>query len=204
MLNIYLKTSYFLGFEQQSTQTHVPSLCDRRRCHYPRKCFVRVSGEPTTVETVLSAEGWRCQDPAALTTRDPLACAARVKVIFLGGGDNFLHGARARLLCGARLGRGRRFATLRAPAPPSSATCWLSRTITTSRTAVDARHAGDHDDIAPCEERSHRGESQTFDNVVHAGIFFDECVGARDIGLGLIEIEVADEVFDGVVRKKKF
>ena len=37
-----------------------------------------------------------------------------------------------------------------------------------------------------------------------AGIFFDERVGARNVGFRLVIIEVADEVFDGVVREKTF
>ena len=70
--------------------------------------------------------------------------------------------------------------------------------------AVDARHAGDDHDIAPREKRGHRREAQALDVIVHGGIFFDERVGARDVGFWLVKIEVADEVFDSVVRKKTF
>ena len=36
------------------------------------------------------------------------------------------------------------------------------------------------------------------------GILLDERVRARDVGLGLVVIEIADEVFDGVVREEAF
>ena len=42
------------------------------------------------------------------------------------------------------------------------------------------------------------------DFLVHAGILLDEGVGARDVGLRLVKIEIADKVFDGVARKKTF
>ncbi len=70
--------------------------------------------------------------------------------------------------------------------------------------AVDARDAGDDDHVAAREERTHRGEAHPLDLLVHGGILFDERVGARDVGLRLVIIEVADEVFDGVVREKTF
>ena len=59
-------------------------------------------------------------------------------------------------------------------------------------------------DVAPREQRTHRREPQPLDFLVPAGILFDERVGARDVGFRLVIIEVADEVFDGVVRKKTF
>ncbi len=70
--------------------------------------------------------------------------------------------------------------------------------------AVDARDAGDDDHVAPREERTHGREPHPLDLLVDAGILFDERVGARDVGFGLVIIEVADEVFDGVVREKTF
>ena len=45
-------------------------------------------------------------------------------------------------------------------------------------------------------------ESQPLDVVVGGGILLDERVRARDVGLGLVIIEIADEVFDGVARKE--
>ena len=46
------------------------------------------------------------------------------------------------------------------------------------------------------------GEPQALDFLVHAGILLDEGVGARDVGFGLVIIEVADEIFDGVFWEK--
>src|SRR5437879_11667943 len=40
------------------------------------------------------------------------------------------------------------------------------------------------------------------DVVVAARVFFDVCVGARDVGLGLVVVVVAHEVLDGVVRQQ--
>jgi hypothetical protein len=68
--------------------------------------------------------------------------------------------------------------------------------------AVDARDAGDDDDIPAREQRAHGRKPQPFDFVVHARIFLDESVGARDVGFGLIIIEVADEILDGVIWKE--
>jgi hypothetical protein len=44
--------------------------------------------------------------------------------------------------------------------------------------AVDAGDAGDHDHVAPGEQRAHGREPQAFDLLVDAGILFDEGVGA--------------------------
>ena len=68
--------------------------------------------------------------------------------------------------------------------------------------AVNARDAGHHHHVAPREQRTHGGEPQPLDLLVHARILLDERVGARDVGLRLVIIEVADEIFDGVVREK--
>ena len=68
--------------------------------------------------------------------------------------------------------------------------------------AVNARHARHHDHIAAREQRTHGGQPQPLDLIVSAGILFDERVGARNVGLRLVIIEVADEIFDGVVGEK--
>ena len=44
--------------------------------------------------------------------------------------------------------------------------------------------------------------AQTVDLIVDAAVFFDERVGLRDIGFGLIVVVVRDEVFDGVVGEE--
>ena len=68
--------------------------------------------------------------------------------------------------------------------------------------AVDARDAGHHDHVPAREQAAHGREPQPLDLVVDARILLDEGVGARDVGLGLVVIEVADEVFDRVVREE--
>ena len=68
--------------------------------------------------------------------------------------------------------------------------------------AVDARHTRHHQHVAPREERVHRREPHPLDGLVHAGILLDEGVRARDVSLRLIVIEVADEIFDRVVREE--
>ncbi len=54
------------------------------------------------------------------------------------------------------------------------------------------------------EQRTHRGEPQALDLLVPARVLFNERVRARDIGFRLVIIKVADEVFDGILRKKTF
>ncbi len=68
--------------------------------------------------------------------------------------------------------------------------------------AVDARDAGDDDDVAPLEQRSRRRQPHPVDLVVDGGFLLDVRVGRRDVGLGLVEIVVADEVLDRVVREE--
>jgi hypothetical protein len=65
--------------------------------------------------------------------------------------------------------------------------------------AVNAGDAGDDDDIAAGEDGTHGGEAEALDLLVDAGVLFDECVGARDVGFGLVVIEVADEILDGAL-----
>ena len=48
------------------------------------------------------------------------------------------------------------------------------------------------------------GQPQALDLFIPAGILLDESVRARDIGFGLVIIEVTDEIFDRIIRKKAF
>ena len=68
--------------------------------------------------------------------------------------------------------------------------------------AVNTRNAGNDDDIAPAEQRTHRRKAQPLDFIISAGIFFDERVGARNVRLRLVIIEVADKVLNRIVREK--
>ena len=57
-------------------------------------------------------------------------------------------------------------------------------------------------DIAAGEERAGGREPEPLDLLVDGGILLDVGVRARDVGLGLVVIEVADEILDGVVGEK--
>ncbi len=53
--------------------------------------------------------------------------------------------------------------------------------------------------VAAREQRARGGEAQALDLLVDRRILLDVGVGARDVGLGLVVIEVADEILDRVV-----
>ena len=56
----------------------------------------------------------------------------------------------------------------------------------------------------PRKQRAGRGKPQPFDLLVDRRILFDVGVGTRDVGLRLIIIEVADEIFDRVTWEELF
>ena len=68
--------------------------------------------------------------------------------------------------------------------------------------AVDARHAGDDDDILAADQRAGGGQAQAVDVLVDEGVFFDVDVALRDVRFGLIVVVIADEIVDGVVREE--
>ena len=68
--------------------------------------------------------------------------------------------------------------------------------------AVDAADAGDHEDIASRQQVLGRRVAHAVDIVVAARVFLDVGIGARDVGLGLVVVVIADEIFDGVARKQ--
>ena len=68
--------------------------------------------------------------------------------------------------------------------------------------AVDAAHAGDDDHVAPLEQGVGRGVAELVDLLVPARVLLDVRVGPGQVGLGLVVVEVADEVLDGVVREE--
>ena len=68
--------------------------------------------------------------------------------------------------------------------------------------AVDARHRGDHDDVAPGEQRRGGRVAQPVDLVVDRRVLLDVGVGRGDVGLGLVVVVVADEVLDPVVGEE--
>ena len=70
--------------------------------------------------------------------------------------------------------------------------------------AVDAGDAGNGNDVAPFDQRRRGGEPEPFDVVVDAGVFGNIGIGLRNVGFRQIIVVVTDEVFHGVVRKKRF
>ena len=68
--------------------------------------------------------------------------------------------------------------------------------------AVDARHRGDDDDVAPGQQRVGGRVPQPLDLVVDRAVLLDVGVGLRDVRLGLVVVVVADEVLDGVVGQQ--
>jgi hypothetical protein len=68
--------------------------------------------------------------------------------------------------------------------------------------AVDARDRGDDDDIASLEEGVRRGMPQPIDLVVPRRVLLDVGVRAGQVCLGLVVVEVADELLDRVFREE--
>ena len=68
--------------------------------------------------------------------------------------------------------------------------------------AVDARHRGHHDDVAPGEQGVGGRVPQPLDLLVDRGVLLDVGVGLRDVRLGLVVVVVGDEVLDRVVGQQ--
>ncbi len=68
--------------------------------------------------------------------------------------------------------------------------------------AVDARDAGHDDHVASLEQRVGGGVAQPVDLVVARRVLLDVRVAAGQVRLGLVVVEVADEVLDRVVREE--
>ena len=68
--------------------------------------------------------------------------------------------------------------------------------------AVDARDRGDDDDVAALEQGVRRRVAEPVDLVVPARVLLDVGVAAREVRLGLVVVEVADEVLDRVLREE--
>ena len=67
---------------------------------------------------------------------------------------------------------------------------------------VDAGDRGDDDDIVPFEQRPGRRMAHPVDLLVDARFLLDIGVRPRHIGLGLVVVVIADEIFDRVVREE--
>ena len=68
--------------------------------------------------------------------------------------------------------------------------------------AVDARHAGDDDDVAALEQRPRRRQPHAIDLVVDRRFLLDVGVARRHVGFGLVVVVVADEILDRVVGEE--
>ena len=68
--------------------------------------------------------------------------------------------------------------------------------------AVDARHRGHDDHVAPLEERRGRGVAHPVDLVVDERVLLDIGVRLRDVGLRLVVVVVGDEVLGRILREE--
>ena len=71
-----------------------------------------------------------------------------------------------------------------------------------STEAIDAGDRRHNDRVAPLKKRLGGRVSQLINLIIAAGVFLDVCVGAREVGLWLVVIEVRDKVFDGVLGEE--
>ncbi len=67
---------------------------------------------------------------------------------------------------------------------------------------IDARHRGNDDDVLAAFQRGHGLQSKAVKLFVDLRLFFDEEVVARNVGLRLVVVVVADEVRDGVMGEE--
>ncbi len=69
--------------------------------------------------------------------------------------------------------------------------------------AIDRGDRGHDHHVAPLEQGAGRGMAHAVDRLVDLGVLLDISVGPWHIGLGLVIIVVAHEIFDGVLRKER-
>ncbi|MNL15349.1 hypothetical protein D3C87_1363300 [compost metagenome] len=68
---------------------------------------------------------------------------------------------------------------------------------------VDARHGGDDDRVLALQQRLGRRQSHLFDVIVDRGVFLDEGVRGRHVGLRLVVVVVGNEILHGIVREER-
>src|SRR5690606_36862481 len=61
---------------------------------------------------------------------------------------------------------------------------------------------GDDDDVVPLQNRTGGGVAHPVDLLVKRRVLLDVGVGARDVGLGLVVVVVADEILDRIVGEE--
>src|SRR6185437_9169459 len=69
--------------------------------------------------------------------------------------------------------------------------------------AINARDRCHDYHVAPLEERTRGAHAQLVQLVVDRGLLLNICIARGDIGFRLVIIVVADEIFDGILRKKR-
>ena len=67
---------------------------------------------------------------------------------------------------------------------------------------VDAAHRCHDNDIPPLQQRGGGTQAQAVDLIVGGCVLFDECIGMRDIRLGLVVVVVGYEVFHSIIGEK--
>ena len=69
---------------------------------------------------------------------------------------------------------------------------------------IDARDRGHDDAIFTLEQGAGSSVAHAVDLLVNAAVFFDEGIGARDIGFGLVIIVIGHEIFHRVIGEEGF
>ena len=67
---------------------------------------------------------------------------------------------------------------------------------------VNTGDRGDNDTIIAFQNGARRGVAHPVDLLIHRTVFFNECVGARNIGFGLVIVVIGYEIFNRIVREK--
>ena len=68
--------------------------------------------------------------------------------------------------------------------------------------AVNAGDAGDDNRIAAREQRTDRRQAKALDVLVDRGVFLDEGVRPRQVGLRLVVVEIADKIFHRIAGEE--
>ena len=68
--------------------------------------------------------------------------------------------------------------------------------------AVNRTDRGHDDGVAPLQHAFGGRQAHLLNLLVDRRVFFNEQIALRHIGLGLVVVVIADEILDGVIRKK--
>ena len=78
----------------------------------------------------------------------------------------------------------------------------LAHVILDRADAIDAADAGHHDHVTPRHQRGGGAVTHAVDLLVARGVLLDVGIRARDVGLGLVVVVVADEILDSVAGEE--